>query len=265
MKITCVSKEELLRRKSEYLEKKEKVDELRREAENRARSAINSVLEDVKSAIESELASVQPTTFDLTIRVSDSFNRRMRVSIDNGSNPHGPAALYWNYDVSFDADGNIQKESGSWSGLTAVTPGDIVSLKESVAVLEKLNEIDWKTMLNREVPQYYEFFKDVPPVPTPEMDFDKELAFADISDTIGRNEVIVVPWKYGDSAQKYIKVVGETPKTYKIIEVPEYAVRSESMKKAIEQYRRDEHNIRKDTLLSIVGKSPKILEYEDQE
>ena len=59
-------------------------------------------------------------------------------------------ALTWEYTASVDKEGNVQTETSSWSGLQATTREQLDSLRETLRVLEVINQIDWASILSAE-------------------------------------------------------------------------------------------------------------------
>ena len=125
-------------------------------------------------------------------------------------------------------DGQIEKESGSWSGLTAISPENIDNLKESVRILEILNNIDWEHVLNVEFPKFNDYVTEENP--GERKSFTNELASADIEDAIDAGLGIKgYGYKYYKSTAPVVyKVIGETDKQYLVQEIYESYVGDES-------------------------------------
>ena len=97
-------------------------------------------------------------------------------------------ALSWSYKAALSSDGEVIKETNSWSGLKAVTESQMQSLTETLEALKYLNSIDWKVLLNKTLPNYKDYRKtDVSKYAgrnTP--NFDRMLIEADIEDAISK-------------------------------------------------------------------------------
>ena len=220
MKILAKKRDDILRDKAAY-----EADKAKRHAEyNKQKEAYAEaryqVMSDIKSAVESELGNhVDEVRID--IQVWDNIE----VKVDNGNDPFGPSALSWNWSVKLDRDGNVVKDSSSWSGLSVVTLEQIQDLRNTADILEVLNNIDWKTLLNTKVPDYKDYItmKD-PSFEKPERNYDAELEAADIEDIVGDENAAVfvgtaLPVYFQGS--EYVVLTKETPKRFNVVVFPE--------------------------------------------
>lgn len=216
MKILAKKRDDILRDKAAYEE-----DKARRQSQFDAQErawydARDQVMDDVRSAVESELGNHADE-----VKISVDVFRSIEVRVDNGDDPFGPHALSWTWSVKLDADGNVIKDSGSWSGLSAVTVEQIQDLRNTADILEILNNIDWKTILNTKVPAYSDYItmKD-PSYEKPERNYDAELKEADIEDIIGdENACVSIGKMLSDRFSKtefYATILRETPKRVNI-------------------------------------------------
>lgn len=217
MKITARKRDDILRDKAAYEADKAE----RRSKFNKQKKAWyiarQQVMDNVKSAIESELGN---HVDDVSIKVNVNVYGTIEVTVNNGDNPFGPSALSWNWDVNLDRDGNVVKDSGSWSGLSAVTPEQIQDLRNTADILDILNNIDWKTLLNTKVPDYEDYVTMMDPsYETPDRDYDTELKEADIEDIIGDEYAAVF---VGNAlpdyfrGNEYVSILKETPKRFNV-------------------------------------------------
>lgn len=215
MKITARKRDDILRDKAAYeadkAERQSKFNEQKRDWY----IARQSVMDSVKSEIKSELGN---HVDDVNIKV-DAWDN-IEVTVNNGDNPFGPSALSWNWSVKLDRDGNVVKDSGSWSGLSAVTAENIQDLRNTVDILEILNNIDWKTLLNTKVPEYEDYITmNDPSYEKPDRDYDVELKEADIEDIIGDEDAAVF---VGNAlpdyfrGNEYVSILKETPKRFNV-------------------------------------------------
>lgn len=212
MKIYMARRDEVLRRKQAYQDQQQQ-----HELEYTYYSMDKQEkLDAVAAIVKSEIGD---TTLDISVKADSVVYGFIRVTVDNGSSPsQGNQALTWSWSVTFDSDGEIKKDSGSWSGLQAVTNEQLENLKESVRVLEILNSLDWKTILDVELPRYNDYV--VTRYPNYE-DFDKQLKIADIEDAIDEGKLLKgVGYRYYRSTV-YYNVVSETDKSYKVQEIHE--------------------------------------------
>lgn len=223
MKILAKKRDDILRDKAAY-----EADKAKRHAEyNKQQEAYAEaryrVMSDIKSAIESELGNHVDE-----VRIDIQVWNNIEVKVDNGDNPFGPSALSWNWGVKLDRDGNVVKDSGSWSGLSAVTLEQIQDLRNTADILEVLNNIDWKTLLNTKVPDYKDYItmKD-PSFEEPERNYDAELKAADIEDIVGdENAAVFVGGAMSEyfRGNSYVSILRETPKRFNVYVFSEHDI-----------------------------------------
>lgn len=220
MKIVASRKDDILRRKAEYDAKVAEYEADQQTRRRNYRQAEDAVTEPVREFLYNELAQFDLLDFRIDVRRGSSFegDTGLKVSIRcNDTNLFAnTSALSWNYDCSIDDNGEVKKESGSWSGLKATTAAQLDSLKQTVAALELLNSLDWYEILNKEMPQYRDYFEGG--VERPErVDFNKELQEAEIEDAIGQNVLIKVGGisEYGRTPV-WARFIKETPTQYQI-------------------------------------------------
>lgn len=217
MKITARKRDDILRDKAAY-----EADKAKRQVEyNKQYEAYDKaryqVMSDIKSAVESELGN---HVDEVKIDIQQAWGNVIEVKVDNGNDPFGPSALSWNWSVKLDRDGNVVKDSGSWSGLSAVTLEQIQDLRNTADILEILNNIDWKTLLNTKVPHYEDYVTmNDPSYEKSDRDYDAELKEADIEDIIGDKDAAVF---VGNAlpdyfrGNEYVTLLKETPKRFNV-------------------------------------------------
>lgn len=226
MKITCTKRDDILKRKQEY-----EADRSQRQARFDAqfknyRDEDISRQETIENAVKNLLGD---TGLDLRINVDyASFgNHSYKIEIKDEDDKFNPdKSLAWRWSVYLTDKGEVTKESSSWSGLNAVSKKNIDNLKAIVAVLEKLNDIDWKSVLSVKPPMPNDYITEKSPkwdrdVP----DFDKELLEADIEELIGTNQGVL-----RDSGSKYYRgnvysvIVKQSGSQFTVADVPEFTV-----------------------------------------
>ena len=157
-------------------------------------------------------------------------------------------ALSWSWKVYLTKEGEVTKESSSWSGLNAVSKKNLDNLKQILSVLEKLNSIDWKSVLSVEPPHHDDYITENDPewdrdVP----DFDKELLEADIEELIGTNQGVL-----RDSGSKYYRgnvysvIVKQSGSQYTVADVPEFTVENNRPVDISSKIRGESYRISKD-------------------
>ena len=217
MKIIATKRDDILRDKAAYeagkVERQSKFDE----QYSVFREALNNVTTNIATAVNSELRS---HANEVNIDVDFGFKNNVEVKVNNGHSPFGPHALSWNWSVTLDKNGDVIKDSGSWSGLSAVTAEQIQDLRNTVDILDMLNNIDWKTLLNTKVPDYKDYITmNNPKYEKPDRDYDTELKEADIQDMIGDEDSAVfvgnaLPDYFRGNA--YATILKETPKRFNV-------------------------------------------------
>lgn len=259
MKITCAkrSREEIIRDRDEYDAKKKQIHDTYDEQYRKWSNALHDVYGNVKAEIEAQLANFD----DLNLEVDVSSGWGSGLEIRVGSNQHNVhsehKALSWDYTANLTKEGEVKKETGSWSGLNAVTEEQLESLRQSVACLEVLNSMDWASILSTPTPDSDDYIT----VNTYDVDrnrpnFEQELKEAEIDEAIQNGSWIKGHgYKlYRPSADVYYKVLKETPTQYEVIE--EYAGYLEQGKEP-NSY---SYKIKKDTFFQVINNPIKILE-----
>lgn len=225
MKITMSRRDEVLRQKAEYDAEYDKQAVKYQNQYDTYREAKKKMYVGVENAVKDMIGQ---TSLNLDIRCKPNYMGGVRVDVSNGNDSHDDQALNWRWSVKLSDDGQVIKDSGSWSGLTAITPENIENLKESVRVLEILNNIDWNDVLNVQVPEYSEYVTERHP--GERKSFNSELAEADIDDAIRAGLGIKgYGYKYYRSVAPVVyKVLSQTNKQYTVQEIYELNVGNES-------------------------------------
>lgn len=225
MKITCAkrSREEIIKDRDEYDAKRKLVHEQADAEMKNYRKAMYDVYEGVKNEVEAQLANFMDT-LNIDVYVTSGWRDNLEVAVkSNDNNVHSKdKALSWEWRAQMTEEGEIKKESGSWSGLQAVTEVQLESLRQSVACLEVLNSMDWVAILSKQLPNSDDYIT----VNTYEVDrnrpnYEAELTEAEIDEAIQNGSWIKghgYKW-YQNHATVYYKVLKETPKSYEVEEV----------------------------------------------
>ena len=172
------------------------------------------------ATIESNVRNaIGNTSIPLNIHANRRY-RNLEVEVNNGYTSNSNSALTWRWNVYVSRDGEVIKETGSWSGLSATTPENIADLKESVRILEVLNNLDWKQLLSATPPKYGDYVKTRPGA---RPDFESELLEADIEDAMQDGKLIKGRgYKYyRSSVPVYYRIISEAPKSYEVQEIYE--------------------------------------------
>lgn len=248
MKITCNKRDDILKRKQEYesdrANRQAKYDEEYRAYRDESRNREDKIRNDVIRAIGN-------TSLDLEINVDNMFESRYRIRVSDEDNKFDDdKALSWTWEVSLDKNGDVKKESSSWSGLNAVSATNLSNLKEIVRVLEVLNNIDFKTMLNQvTVPDYNDYITGPNPKYESSEDFDQMLLEADVEDLVGTKIGVKCSRSKYYRGYVYLILLSETDKTFAVKEIPAYYAEQHNddiIGRSMNEYAA--YSIRKDTL-----------------
>lgn len=164
-----------------------------------------NIVQDIKDGVKSNLEKILPHSDLLDINISldydysNDFKSYLGIKISYDLHKTADQSLAWNYSVRLDRDGNIKKESGSWSGLNAVTKEQLDDLEKSIEILKKLNDIDWEPILKTNVPDIRNY---ITAEPLPKRDFTFEQFNADLEDFVGQ-DVIFISKYFLDDLQSY--------------------------------------------------------------
>lgn len=151
------------------------------------------VVHNIEDNVRSNLEQVLPYSDLIDINVSRDYNWSsgapyLSVKISYDLNKTKNQSLAWSYSVGLDRDGNIKKESNSWSGLNAVTQEQLDDLEKSIEILKKLNIIDWESIVKTDVPSVIDY---VTTKTLPEKDFTFEQFNADLEDFVGQDVIFI--------------------------------------------------------------------------
>lgn len=213
---------DIIRRRDEYQSQYDAQKAEHDEQMKNWRQANRTITQGVENEVIALLQDlVEP--LDLHVRSEFNWDDTLRVTIESNRNVHNKdKALSWEWLVLVDSKtGQIKKESNSWSGLNAVTEANIESLRLSVDALERLNQIDWATILNKKAPEISEYVTTREPK-NRDHEFKAELEMADIEAAMESGGLILGKKNSGRSyrGKVWFVVVGETPKQYKVVEIP---------------------------------------------
>lgn len=226
MKIVANKRDEVLKQKAAYDAEVADYEAYKKDADHRYHAAEAEVLEPIENELKSALSHYSVLEFQVRVERVNFFGSErgaeVRIECNENKKFDGDSALSWSFDVKLDSDGQVIKESSSWSGLNATTPEQMKSLRQTVAALEYLNDIDWPSLIDVAMPKLYDYYDKDRSRPK-YRNFKQELAEADMADIIGQNKAIKVA-SWGESCPYngycYIKILGETPSQFKVESVP---------------------------------------------
>lgn len=225
MKITASKRDDILKRKAEY-----EADYAARESRyNAQKDAYYAAEDSITDSIEAEVMS-QLKQFDLLeFQVSAGRNYRncgvrIRILCNENTKFKDTVALAWSYNVSLNEEGQVLKESSSWSGLKATTVEQMESLVQTVEALKYLNSVDWAVVLNKDLSKLKDYItEDNPAYDRNKPNFDRELLEADVEDLIGEPVLVkglASPASgYRSGVPVYYMIHKATPKQYEVSSV----------------------------------------------
>lgn len=224
MKILAGRREDIIKQRDEY-----EADYNSRKSEyekqyGKFRSAEYDALAAAQEDLSNQLTRFESLEFDVSARRNyDGSGIAVRVMCNEHNKFSQDSALSWNYNVQLDKDGQVIKETSSWSGLKATTESQMSSLIETVEALKYLNKVDWAKFLNRTLPEYEDFVTDCAPSRQGRPDFEKQLREADVEAVLGTNKAIRGIPNSGKAfrGQVYYLVTKESPKQYTVVEIHE--------------------------------------------
>ena len=256
MKITCAkrSREEIVRDRDAYDAKRAEIHRIHDEQEKEWDKALYEVYHSVQAQVEAQLANFD--TLNLDVYVSSGWNGGLEIRVQsNQHNVHSEhKALSWEYDVSLTREGEVKRETNSWSGLNAVTEEQIGSLKQTVACLETLNSMDWTSILSTPTPDYDDYITvNKYDVDRYRPNFEQELREAEIDEAIQNGSWIKGHGYryYNQRADVYYKVLKATPSQYEVIE--------QDIENGRKSYN-SSYKIRKDTFFQVIDSPIQTLE-----
>ncbi len=260
MKILASKRDDILKRKAEYeaeyAERKAEYNKQHGEYLSEYRSRSNELIEEIRSELPD-------TSLDLDITASDSYDSGFEVTVKDEQHMFDDdSPLSWTWKVSLSSDGDVKKESSSWSGLKATTDQHINKLKEILDVLQALNNIDWNEVLRRITPPEYSEYVRVtnPDYAIGKPNFDKQLLEADIEDMIGTDKAILSTNGKYYRGRVYRKIVKATPAQFTVFDIPAMYVDENGYVDKDPNTWNNPYNIRKSTMYDNVVKPVKIVE-----
>lgn len=263
MKITCTKRDDILKRKSEY-----EADRSSRQSkyDTQYRTYLEEDGKREEKLRNDVIGAIGDTSLDLKIDVSGRFEHKYEIRVsDENDKFNEDKALSWDWKVYLDKNGDVKKESSSWSGMNAVTAKNLSNLKEIVRVLEILNNIDFKMLLEEiRPPRYQDYITESNPKYETAPDFDRELMEADIEDTIGTRKGILGTGSKFYRGDVYHFIQKETPSSYRMWDIPAYYVENNdgSLSDLYEDYNKGyEYNMRKDKFFETIEKPIKIVDF----
>lgn len=233
--VTAATLDELRKQKEDYDAELKSMNA----EEERQYSAFNKADREVSQMIEKKISDeIGPTSVQLSIKVDPYGSRHLlgrgwgvRINCNDNKKFEKDVALVWNWDASIGKDGEVEKESGSWSGLSAVTPEQMSDLEESVRILKILNNMDWKAILSTPMPAREDYIDDeftklLYKKTKERPDFEKQIADEELRDLIGTNTAVRLSKDQYYNGQPWMLITSMTDKFVKGYIFSDYDLRS---------------------------------------
>lgn len=267
MKITANKRDDIIRRRDEFDADRKARDAKYEQQLSNYRRAAGDVFAGIKEKILAELSGFK--TLELNVLVDNYFGEGIQVRIQsNEYGKHADAALRWTWSGHINTDGEVVKETNSWSGLSACTAAQLDSLQESVDALRIINNMDWETILKTPTPKVDEYVEYDPERRKQRPNFERELIEADIEECIGQpvlvRGVAGETSGYRTGADVYYHIEGQSPKQYTVSEIhpsqyDRYAGEGLSIEEIINNKMHSTYRISKDKLVNLVGNEVKTI------
>lgn len=185
--------------------------------------AQHNVMAPIQQAIEQGLSKFDKLQVDVRVNIQwrgrrlggDSIGVRIQVNENNKF--ADDSALSWDMEVGLDAEGNVVKETGSWSGLKATNAQQLESLRQTLGALEYLNSINWVDLLDRALPNWEDYVHTNVPDRRDRPNFEQELMEAELEDLVGADKAVKVEnWESSGYRGKYVwvQLITESPAQY---------------------------------------------------
>lgn len=166
----------------------------------------------------------------LEIFVDDGWRNievRFKYADYLGKDDRANVSLRWSYDIALTEEGEVKKETNSWSGFDAVTPQQVDDLMNSANFLKAVVDYDWAPLLKEakeSAPKYNQYIG----IRNPDWDddykdpgYDKMIREAELEENIGKDI-----WIRGDRGSSWYKIISATPKFYNIAKVDDWTIRN---------------------------------------
>ena len=166
MKITASRRDDILRERDAYLADKES-RQARYDEQQRAYTQANKAEFDaVEAAIRRAIGNTS-VYYDVQVERALSFREmtdnlsELEVYIRSERDVHAqPFSWTWRAQIR---DGELKKETSSWSGMNVTTDADVQYMREVIRILETLIHIDWESLLVRAMPEYRDYITEKDP------------------------------------------------------------------------------------------------------
>ena len=221
-------KDDLLKAKAAWQMKYDARKQLYDDQESKYDAARWDWKDNVEDQIRSTFSAYLDKLPDFKIYVDSGWGGiEIRMSYEHLHNE--AFSLNWDYKIQLKDNGDIVKESSSWSGLKAVTAEQIDDLMNSVNFLKALVDFDWAPLL-KEAKNVEPKYKQYVGVRDPRYDdeykdpgYDKMIREEEINEAIAAGKWIKHSKEYGENT--WLFIVSQTPKFYNVFFIREDSIR----------------------------------------
>lgn len=219
--IRASRKDDLIREQQQWKMRHDARQVLYNEQEGRYDKARWDWKDSVVDLIKKQFSSYISKLPYLEINVDDGWHRtevRFKYADYLGSDDRADVSLRWSYTIYLTENGQIEKETNSWSGFEAVTPAQIDDLMNSANFLKAIVDFDWEPLLNEakaSVPKYSQYVGIRNPNSDPDYSdpgYDKMIKEAEIEDALNSGMWIKIDSDWGTG--RWVYIISETPKFY---------------------------------------------------
>lgn len=244
MKITANRRDDILRRKAEWESEFTKQKEAHDREYDRWLAAQEDVAAPAKEYLENLFKKYPLLNANISVTPGRYGQDSLRAEIRVNEHSKMDSALSWGYEA-YILNGEVVRETSSWSGMNAVTFKQIEELEQSVAALKEIAVINWYSILDIRLPKYDDYIKTPDPSFGSKPNWDAELAEAELDDIIGERKMIKVhpfdsSWYNG---YVYVAIVKDSGSQYTIKEIPEYYVQRGEASRYFDET--DPHRVKK--------------------
>ena len=161
----------------------EQIHDKQRAEYNKAEAYLEALVMD---SIYLDLKKFDLLKFDIGVDIHGYRGTSIRIRCNEGRNFDKTSALSWDFEAVLNKDGEVEKETGSWSGLEATTPESIQSLEQTLEALKYLNVVDWESILDVEDVKWEDYFTEPTISRSNRPDFENQIKEEELKEFIGK-------------------------------------------------------------------------------
>lgn len=222
-KPTKLDKRDLVRKQAEWRSKYDaRLEEYKSQEYNYAQ-AKSQWKNNVYTKINSIFGAYTKNLPKLEISLQNWYGDGLSIEFEYRSSE---AALKWKYTITLSEEGRLTKKSDGY-GLSLSTSEDFEDITASVNFLKAIFEYDgWEDLLSNAIasqPSYKEYISIKDPKYDPEYQdpgYNKMIKEAQLQSLIGKDI-----WIHSTQTETWYKLVGETPKYFKVYIIEGRAIR----------------------------------------